>query len=200
LSEDKKYSNIIKASEEALKNALELVKKNKAQTKINEIGAIIKQTIEKYNLAPIRNLCGHGLAEYEIHSGITIPNYDNGNTKELGEGAFAIEPFATNGAGIVKDGQGSSIYHISKSLGQPRDNLAREVLSWLIENKKSLPFSQRELEKKFGSRVLFALRALKQVGLIEEYSQLIEQAKGIVSQCETSLIIHDNHVEILVEP
>jgi methionyl aminopeptidase len=200
LTPEKKYQSIIRASDEALKSALELVKKNKANTKINEIGKIIKETIEKNNLAPIRNLCGHGLTEYEIHSGITIPNYDNGNTKELGNGAFAIEPFATNGSGIVKDGQGSLIYHISKSLGQPRDNFAREVLSWLIETKKTLPFSQREVERKFGTRALFALRNLEQAGLIQEYAQLLEQEKGIVSQSETSLIIHDNQVEILVEP
>ncbi len=112
LTADKKYLNLIKASNEALKNAVEIVKKNKSKTKINEIGKTIKETIEKYSFSPIRNLSGHSLSEYMVHAGITIPNYDNNNTKELGEGAFAIEPFATNGSGIVKDGQGSSIYHI----------------------------------------------------------------------------------------
>jgi len=198
LTEDKKYSHIIKATDEALKNALELIKKNKAQTKINEIGRVIHDTIIKSGLAPIRNLSGHSLSKYEIHAGITIPNYDNGNDKEIGDGAFAVEPFATDGAGVVYDGSNSNDFRITKD-GNVRDSFARQVLSWLIENKKTLPFSQREIVKKFGSRALFALRSLEQAGIIEEYACLVEQNHGAVSQSETSFLIHDNQVEIICE-
>jgi hypothetical protein len=31
------------------------------------------------------------MEEYELHSGITIPNIDNKNTNEIGVGVFAIE-------------------------------------------------------------------------------------------------------------
>jgi methionyl aminopeptidase len=200
LTSEKKHSKLIEAAEEALKKALELVKKQKSQTKFNEIGKIIEEEIKKRNFSPIVNLSGHSLDEFDIHSGITIPNVDNGNAKTLGEGAFAIEPFATlpSGSGSVYDGNGSNIYHITGS-GAVRDSFAREVLSWVLEVKKTLPFSQRELEKKFGSKAIVAVSNLKRAGAIKEFPQLIEKSHAPVSQAETSLIIHQGVVEILVD-
>jgi len=198
LTSDKKYTDLVLASQKALNAALEEVKNNKENTQINNIGKKICETITNLGFSPIRNLSGHGLDEFQVHSGLTIPNYNNGNTKFLGRGAFAIEPFATNGAGIVYDGAGSNIYHLVRE-GSVRDNMAREILSFILEEKQTLPFSQREIEKKFGKRALFGLAMLKNSGIIEEYSQLIEQNHGIVSQAEKSLIIFDNKVEILGE-
>lgn len=197
LTPEKKHAKLIEASENALKSALEIIEKNVSKSTFNDIGGAIKEQIQKLGFSPIRNLSGHSLKEYRVHSGSIIPNYDNGNTKQIGEGAFAIEPFATSGAGIVYDGAGSNIYHIVKS-GQVRDAFARQVLRYILENKKMLPFSQRELEKKFGTRVLFALKSLKTSGTIEEYPQLVERNHAPVSQAETSVVIHDNKVEILV--
>jgi methionyl aminopeptidase len=197
LTPEKKYSKLIQASEKALKKALDYVSKNKDNSIISEIGKEIHNEITSSGFAPIRNLSGHGLDEYTIHSGITIPNYENGNTKALGKGAFAIEPFATTGEGMIYEGQGSTIYHWAGD-GQVRDQLAREILVFIIENKKTLPFSQREIEKKFGSKALFALATLKRVGIIQEYPQLIEKSHAPVSQTETSLTISDN-VEVIVK-
>jgi methionyl aminopeptidase len=198
LTPEKKYASLIKASENALKAAQEVVKKNKEDTSYSEIGKSIQEEIEKLGFAPIKNLCGHGLDEFNIHAGATIPNYENKNENIIEEGAIAIEPFATTGQGLVYDGAGSNIYHVSK-FQQPRDNFAREVLEFIIENKKTLPFSQREIEKKFGKRALLALRMLERVGIVEEYSQLVEQSKGIVSQAENTLIVFNNQVQITSE-
>lgn len=198
LTSDKKYSKLIEASEKALKTALEEVKNRKENSALNEIGKKIKAEIQAYGFSPIINLSGHGLSEYDVHSGLTIPNYDNGNMKTLGEGAFAIEPFATTGAGMIYDGPGSNIYHITGT-GQVRDNFSREILEFIFEEKKTLPFSQRELERKFGSRAIIAIANLKRAGIIEEYSQLIEKNHAPVSQAETSLLVYNNKVEILVE-
>lgn len=200
LSDDKKYTSLIEASERALEAALELVKANKDKTKIAEIGKVINKEISSSNYSPIVNLSGHGLDEFDIHSGLTIPNFDNSSNKEIGEGAFAIEPFATlsNGSGLVYDGAGSNIYHLGR-MNQVRDSFSREVLEFIIENKKTLPFSQRELEKKFGSRALVALSNLRRVGIIEEFPQLIEKSHSAVSQAETSLIIYSGKVEILCD-
>ncbi len=200
LTPEKKYLKLIEASENALKAALEIIKKTKANTTLSQIGKSIQDTIESKNFSPIVNLSGHGLDEFDIHSGLTIPNYDNKSEDELGEGAFAVEPFATlkSGNGIIYESSGSNIYHIAK-FTQPRENSAREVLEWVAENKKTLPFSQRELEKKFGTKALMAIANLKRAGIINEFPQLVEKSHSPVSQTETSLIIHDNIVEILVE-
>lgn len=198
LTKEKKYSKLIEASQKALKAALEHVKINKSKSVLSEIGKIIQEKIASYGFSPIRNLSGHGLSEFDVHSGFTIPNYENNNMKELGDGAFAIEPFATSGAGIVYDGSGSNIYHLTGE-GQVRDSFSREVLDFIIEKKQTLPFSQRELEKKFGSRIMFAISNLKRAGIIEEYSQLVEQNHQPVSQAEASFIIHSSNAEIIVE-
>ncbi|MDP1729170.1 MAG: type II methionyl aminopeptidase [archaeon] len=201
LTPEKKYSKLIESSENALKSALEVVKKNKENTTLSQIGKVIQETIENSGFSPIVNLSGHGLSEYDIHSGLTIPNIDNKSEKILDEGAFAIEPFATLkiGSGIIYEGAGSNIYHITGNSIQVRDNFVREVLAWILENKKTLPFSQRELEKQFGIKALIAISNLKRNGAINEFPQLVEKNHQPISQAETSLIIHQGKVEILVE-
>ncbi len=198
LTPEKKHAKLIEASQKALQAGIEIVKLKKSEATLSEIGAAIQKEIQKSGFTPIVNLSGHSLDEYNLHAGLTIPNVDNSSNKELGEGAFAIEPFATlsNGIGLIYDGAGSNIYHLSGK-GQVRDNTAREIIDWVLENKKDLPFSQRELERKFGTKALIAISALKRSGIIEEYSQLIEKSHSPVSQTETSLIVHSGKVEIL---
>jgi methionyl aminopeptidase len=198
LTPEKKYTKLIEASELALKKAIEEVKKKGTKATLSGIGKEIQKAIESYGFSPVRNLSGHGLERYEVHSGVTIPNYESKSEKELGEGAFAIEPFATAGNGIVYDGAGGSIFHITRG-GQVRDSFARQVLEFILDEKKTLPFSKREIQKKFGTRGLLALRNLEQAGIINEFSQLIEESHSPISQAELSLIIFDGKVEVLGE-
>lgn len=202
LTNEKKYLKLIESSDNALKSALEVVKKNKEDTVLSQIGKAIQETIEKTGFSPIVNLSGHGLSEYDIHSGLTIPNIDNKSEKTLGEGAFAIEPFSTLkiGAGMIYEASGSNIYYTTGNSFQVRDSFAREVLAWIMKNKKTLPFSQRELEKKFTNKALVAISNLKRAKAINEFPQLVEKNHQPISQAETSLIVHKGKVEILVEP
>jgi methionyl aminopeptidase len=198
LSVDGKYKKLIEASENALKAAIEMAKSHKEKTTLGEMGKEIETEIKKSGFIPISNLTGHSLDNFEIHAGLSIPNYASSSNKELEEGAFATEPFATfsSGAGLIYEGAGGNIYHVI-SAGNVRDSFSREVLEWIAENKKTLPFSQRELEKKFGSRILFALANLKKAGIVQEFPQLIEKNHQPISQAETSFIIHDGKVEVL---
>ena len=66
-------------------------------------------------------------------------------------------------------------------------------------NKKTLPFSARELEKKFGTRALVAISNLKRAGIIEEFPQLLEKTHFPVSQAETSFLVYNGKVEVLCE-
>jgi methionyl aminopeptidase len=198
LTPEKKYSKLIESSKNALNSALEVLKEKKSKVSFNEIGEKIQKEIQKLNFSPIRNLSGHSLSKFQIHSGETIPNYANGNIKQISNGAFAIEPFATTGSGIVYEGSGSGIYKITR-LQQPRDQNSREILNYITTEKETLPFSQRELVKKFGTRALFSIQNLKKAGIIEEYPMLIEQEHKPVSQAETSVLITENKVHILCE-
>ena len=180
---------LTKASQLALQEAVKLAKPG---TKIHEIGNVIEKTIKEFEFNPIKNLSGHGIEQYEQHSGLTIPNYDNGNNLELEEGQIiAIEPFATNGVGLVEDGKPSNIFKVV-NVKPIRDNISRDVLRYIIQEYKTLPFARRWLLKKFDSfKVNFALRTLERESILHNYPQLPERSKGLVSQHEYTLRVKD---------
>src|SRR3989338_2950275 len=119
----KENTDLIEASKEALNKALKLCTPG---TEINKIGKTIQETIENYGFKPIKNLSGHELTTHVLHSGQVIPNYNNQDKTLLKEDqVFAIEPFATTGTGLVKDGKLSTIYSLEehKPLRANRDVL-----------------------------------------------------------------------------
>ncbi len=185
LTPDNQFKNLILASEKALEQALNIAKQG---TQLNKIGEQIHKIITDSGFSPVRNLSGHQLGKYLVHAGATIPNYDNGNENTLEQEAYAIEPFATTGVGIVKDGATSGIYKFERS-GGIRDPVARKILEFIEENFQTLPFSQRIIEKQFGSRALLSLKFLEQAGILYQYPQLVEKSNSPVSQAEHTLII-----------
>ncbi len=103
-------SDILKASEDALAAAIDLMKPG---VSTGEIGAAIEESIRNYGLSPITNLSGHGLSQYEAHDDPSVPNkrIEGGVILRKGD-VLAIEPFATNGTGLVHDGSWAEIYSI----------------------------------------------------------------------------------------
>jgi len=198
LENEDENKKLIESSNKALENSLNLLKKkasNKEEIKINEIGKEIHKTITSSGFSPIRNLSGHQLSFYKVHAGLTIPNYDNNNTKILPKGAYAIEPFSTKGIGIVYDGKPSEIYKLEEKKAV-RDHLAREILKYIESEFFTLPFCSRWLVKKFGSRALIALKFLEQSGSLHRYNELVEKSHSPVSQAEHTFIYTDSKIEI----
>ena len=187
---------LLNASEEALSNAIKIIQ---IGTKLRDIGKVIEETISSYGFKPIRNLSGHSIDIYEQHSGMTIPNFDDGDETELERGMIiAIEPFATTGVGKIEEGKLSGIYRL-QDLKNVRNQMTREVVSYIAEEYKTLPFASRWLYKKFPEfKVNFALKILERDGIIYQYKQLPEVARGIVSQFEHTLHV-DEKVEILTK-
>jgi len=188
----KDFSNIIKAAEEALNNAIKLIKPG---TKICEIGRVIEENIKKYNLNSIKNLSGHSIGQYNTHAGLTIPNYDNKNNEELKNGdLIAIEPFVTNGTGFVEESKPSGVYALVEK--RPvRDKNTRFILDFIENEYQTLPFSKYWLIKKFGQfKTEFALNQLEREKIIYSYPQLIERSKGIVSQAEHTIYVNDKSI------
>lgn len=102
--------DIVKASEDALAAAIDLIKPG---VSTGEIGTAIEESIRSYSLSPIMNLTGHGLSQYEAHDNPSVPNKHVEGGVILKEGdVLAIEPFATNGTGLVHDGSWAEIYSI----------------------------------------------------------------------------------------
>lgn len=184
--------SLIESAQRALDSALNTVS---ADTQLTQIGAAIEKEIKKHSFVPIHNLSGHSIDQYDLHAGLTIPNYNSGQTETLDDGLFAIEPFSTTGSGAVRDGKPSGIYQVRKA-GAVRDTFARQVLSYIAEEYISLPFCSRWIVKKFGTRALLALRQMETAGIVYQYPQLIEQSNGIVAQAEHTVLIHKGKVTI----
>lgn len=196
LTPEKQYKKLIEASEKALDEAIKLIKPGQ---ELGKIGKKIQETISSYGFAPIVNLSGHELKQYLLHAGLTVPNYDNKSQVKLKEGqVLAIEPFATNGQGLVQDGRPSGIYKFEIK-HNTRDMFAREVLDFIEQEYHELPFSSRWLVKKFGTRALFSLKNLEQANCLHHFSQLVEKTKMPVSQAEATVLVTRDGSEILAK-
>lgn len=179
---------LIEAAEKALEEAKKTIAKD---TPTNIIGKAIQDAIESKGFSPIINLSGHQIEQYNLHAGISIPNIDDNRTANINPGLYAIEPFATNGSGKVKDGKPSGIYSLIdyKNIRNPS---AREILEYIAEEYVEMPFCSRWIIKKFGTKALIALNQLEQNGNLHHYAQLVEVGKGVVSQAEDTILIEES--------
>ena len=179
-----KWKNLKKAADEALKAAIE---QSVPGNKIRNIGKAITQAISNHDYNAIANLSGHGIGKWIVHDAPTIPNYDNGDDTKLVEGqTIAIEPFATDGVGAVKDGKLDGVYRLLARKPVRLDSV-RKVLDYIEKEYQTLPFSPRWLTHLQNYQ--FALRILEQEGVIKQYTELPEKSGGMVAQAEKSVMI-----------
>lgn len=191
-----KNENLIKASREALDNAVKIIKPG---VKLGEIGKVIHQAITNYGFSPVKNLSGHGLGKYMIHTKPNIPNYDNNDPSWLEEGDIvAIEPFASSGAGIIYESSNPTVFSL---VGKKpaRGMITREVLKE-IASYEGMPFCTRWLIEKFGeAKTNFAIREIANLGILAEHPPLIDQKHGLVSQAEHTILVTKTGCEILTK-
>ena len=189
---------LLEASKAALDDAVASIKPGVTN---GHIGGIIESRIKSYGFKPISNLTGHMLRRYLLHAGVSIPNVASDEAYEFQEGdIFAIEPFATNGAGHVSDTNQVEIF----SLIEPRNVRMREskrLIAYIIQNYFTLPFAERWLAKDFKSRLALnaSLRELLNFGVIQGYPALREAEKGMVSQFEYTVLVEHDGAKILTD-
>ena len=185
------YNDLKKAAEDALKT---VIKEINPPMNVGEMGRVIEEVINSYGYKPISNLSGHVMYRYVLHSGISIPNVKEKTNDVIDVGDLvAIEPFATDGFGMVKDG---SVGHIYKLLAKRPIRLpqARKLLDVIAKNYAYLPFAERWVLKSESERL--ALNSLMRASCIYGYPVLKERGNGIVSQAEHTILITENGVEI----
>ena len=181
------HEEIVEASAAGLEAAISTVR---AGVEISKIGSAVHEAIKEYKLNPIFNLMGHSLEQYNLHAGISIPNYDNHDNYKLDEGqAVAIEPFATTGKGEVNDSPGQYIYSYMKNKPFRMKNTQR-VLKYIQHHHQYVPFSGRWIEDTFGDRKgKMALKQLSDAMAIYPYAPLREKKNCFVSQKEHTVIV-----------
>lgn len=181
---------LVEAAEAGLEAALETVAPG---VHTGQVGAAIEDAIAEYDYNPIVNLSGHGLAEYDAHTGPNVPNraVQTGVEFEVGD-VVAIEPFATDGSGKVNEGSTEEIYSLIEEKSV-RDRRARQLLETVSEQYRTLPFATRWLD---DTRAEMSLRRLKMADAIRGYPVLKEDEGYLVSQAEHTVIVTDDGCEV----
>ncbi|HIE31511.1 MAG TPA: type II methionyl aminopeptidase [Methanosarcinales archaeon] len=186
------HPELVEASKAGLAAAIDLIH---AGIDTAEIGAAIEGAISEFGYKPIANLTGHGLERYRTHAPPSIPNIPTRGGITLREGqVVAIEPFATKGAGRIRDTPRSEIYHLAtENPPLPRIPRARALLQEMMEY-KTLPFAKRWFS---GEKIDFTFRSLEKSGLIESYPVLTEVTGALVSQAEHTVIVTTDGCEVI---
>jgi len=186
-----KWKELLKANTEALNAAIAIAVPG---TSTGTIGKTVQEILSSYGYSAVRNLSGHGLGRYKVHTLPSIPNVPTGSPTKLRAGmVIAIEPFATNGAGVVYESGEAGVYMLEKKKSV-RDPITRSALSF-IEKYNGLPFARKWLTRQFGKgRTNFALRHMEQQEILRGYPPLVDEKHGIVSQMEKTVLVAEKPV------
>jgi methionyl aminopeptidase len=181
----------------------EAIKIAKVNTRSNEIGKTIENTIIHNGLKPIQNLSGHSLEQYTVHAGKSIPNIKTfGSSFSLvNNQAYAIEPFVTarDGLGIVYEGKIKNIFSLI-SRKPTKDKDLDSFIAYLWDRYKTLPFAIRWLVKDYDESVLRNMIGyLIKKKNVRSYPILVEGNNKIVSQAEHTFFIMDDSIYIITK-
>ena len=149
LSFNQDYQDLIISAQDALQSGISAMKPG---VKVSHVGAIIEKAITRFRYRPIRNLMGHRIERFNLHTGKSIPNISGIEGGKIEEGeVYAVEPFSTlqDAAGKVRDSNETVIfrYHKDRRLKSPD---AMALLDHIKKEHRFLPFASRWLRSKFS--------------------------------------------------
>lgn len=189
---------LVEAAESALEDAISVLEKTR---NLAEIGRAAEKAIKERGFNPVQNLTGHFLEQWINHAPPSVPA--TGTTYDCmidNDKVIAIEPFATNGEGRVKESGKAEIFMLSEAK-PARNPDARKILKFIETEYKTLPFAERWISKKLGLPSFqrkTAFRELLRNGSLKSFPILHEDKGKLVAQAETSLIVEENEVTRLV--
>lgn len=185
---------IIEASACALENVISIIKDG---VSLEDIGRVVQETIHSQGYVPIVNLSGHSLQQNKLHAGLSIPNFPEKNSIILKEGdCVAIEPFATNGIGIVSDLPQHHIYSYLRDRPLRQEN-SQQLLKMIQEKHTYFPFAKRHLLENYTQQQLDeAIDPLISSRAIYPYKTLKEKSDGMVAQTEHTIIVEKDGCKI----
>ncbi|KAK6466051.1 methionine aminopeptidase 2 [Scheffersomyces coipomensis] len=201
-----RYDSILAAVKAATNTG---IKEAGIDVRLNDIGEAIQETMESYEMELdgktypikcIRNLNGHNIGDFIIHSGKTVPIVPNGDMTKMEEGeTFAIETFGSTGNGyVLPEGECS---HYARNQGteniNPPSKSAKELLGRINENFGTLPWCRRYLERTGEEKYLFALNQLVRAGIVEEYPPIVDKRGSYTAQFEHTILLHPHKKEVV---
>ncbi|HIH43519.1 MAG TPA: type II methionyl aminopeptidase [Candidatus Methanoperedenaceae archaeon] len=169
---------LIGAVELALENAVSSVRTGALTS---DIGGTIEDTLTEKGFQPLKQLTGHSLGQYDLHSGVSIPNYSSGSRQRLKtDDVVAIEPFATAGNNKI-------------TYGKP---LIFRVLKGAYMNDVTEDLRRRFCHLPFAGRWVPGID-LARIRNLGEYPVLLNRFAGAVAQAEHTVIVHEEGCEVI---
>ncbi|NPE09761.1 MAG: type II methionyl aminopeptidase, partial [Asgard group archaeon] len=186
------HKDLIKASEEATKAAVDLIRPG---ISTDRIGTEIEDIIRSYDFRPIRELGGHQLDQNLLHGPIMIPNVKGTKGIKLEENqAYAIETFATSGTGrLLRTETKCFIFQLNPIQIPLRLDSARRARKLILANYSNFPFTTRWIAKELTTPTAkIALRYLADKAQIKRYPVLSDVKDSLVSQSEHTVFLTGN--------
>ena len=187
---NEKYNKMKEAVENALNAAIKLCKPG---NKVRQLSEAIEKEIEKMDYKPVSNLTGHGLEQFNLHAEPQIPNVSKEGDYVLKEDdVIAIEPFATDGKGKIKESEETMIY----SLLQPvriKSPSAKKIVDFAKKFQR-LPFAKRWIPIEKEAYIRLGLKGLERKNVLHKYPVLSEVESGTITQAEHTVIIKDEPI------
>jgi len=174
-----------------------------------DVGAAIQEVMESheieldgktYQVKSIRNLNGHSISPYQIHSGKTVPIIKGGETTIMEENEFyAIETFGSTGRGVVHDDMECSHYMKNFDVGHVPLRLQRskQLLNTINKHFGTLAFCRRWLDRLGEERYLMALKDLGEKGIVEPYPPLCDVKGCYTAQFEHTILLRPTCKEVI---
>ena len=191
---------MINTAKEAVYKAIEAIKPG---TELINIGYVIEDFVKERGYKVIENLNGHLLTQYDLHGEKELPVSSKSKSPgriEEGE-IYAVEVFVTNGDGWAKSSDDIRIYSVFEKLPKRLPihvKSARDVLRFIITDRKTLPFTPRWLLRKFSDpEIRVGIATLERLGILIPYPVLVEKKESIVAQYEETILITKEGARIL---
>merc|ERR1711963_761813 len=174
-----------------------------------DVGAAIQEVMESheielegktYQIKSIRNLNGHSISPYQIHSGKTVPIIKGGETTLMEENEFyAIETFGSTGKGHVHEDMECSHYMKNFDVGHVplRLQKSKTLLNTINKNFGTLAFCRRWLDRLGESRYLMALKDLGEKGIVDPYPPLVDIKGCYTAQYEHTILLRPTCKEVI---
>ncbi|MEM2218060.1 MAG: type II methionyl aminopeptidase, partial [Thermofilaceae archaeon] len=104
------HTPLVETAKKALREAEQVLRPG---VDLGEVGKRIEIAVTTAGFKPIKNLSGHSMSRYLLHSGKCVPNVRSGVCGKANTGeVYAVEPFVTNGRGYVIEEEEGTIYRV----------------------------------------------------------------------------------------
>eukprot|EP00088_Acartia_fossae_P062271 TRINITY_DN750_c0_g1_i1.p1 TRINITY_DN750_c0_g1~~TRINITY_DN750_c0_g1_i1.p1 ORF type:complete len:470 (-),score=123.09 TRINITY_DN750_c0_g1_i1:594-2003(-) len=203
---NEKFDPLKKAVQEATETG---IKTAGIDARLCDVGAAIQEVMESheieldgktYQVKSIRNLNGHSISPYQIHSGKTVPIIKGGETVQMEENEFyAIETFGSTGKGFVHEDMECSHYMKNFDVGHVplRLQKSKQLLNTINKHFGTLAFCRRWLDRIGETRYLMALKDLGEKGIVDPYPPLVDIKGCYTAQFEHTILLRPTCKEVI---